>query len=381
MNPVAAREVRERFRSLRSPLALSLWAMLFGLVAVTAYALARAETNHAYAGFQGLGSSVLVATGVGRQMFHVMLILLMAGVLLLVPAQAGVAIVGERERTTLRLLQVSQLSASQIVLGKLASSLGFVFLLLVVAAPLLVIPVLIGGVTVAQVLAGLGMIAATAVATGAMALAASARARTTQGAVLSSYLWVFGLGFGTMLLLLVEVFFLGPSRYQSGFAGQVGFEVSRDEGRELYSAHLNPFIALIDVTGNPLRYESNLIASPFEEFTVRQFNRVLLKRQGFAFRVTSDPNFGSSLLGSLGGSFGPFPIGGRFFEGDTVAAQPIQPAEATTFEAIRPSVWPWTLGILLSLTVLSVWSAIRQVTVPRRRLLRVRRGLVDNGIA
>jgi len=382
--------VRERFRSVRGPIFLSVWALLFGVVAVTAYALSRAEANHAFAGFQGLGSSVLVGSTVGRQMFHVMLMLLMAGVLLVVPAQAGVAIVGERERTTLRLLQVSQLSASQIVLGKLASSLGFVFLLLVVAAPLLVIPVLIGGVSVTQVLSGLGVIAATAVATGALAVAASARARTTQGAVLSSYLWVFGLGFGTMLLLLVEVFFFGPSRYESGFAGQVGFEVARDQGRELYAAHLNPFIALIDATGNPLRYESNLVDSPFEEFTVRQLNRVLLKRQGFAFGVTSDPNFGSSLFGNLGGGFGgfgggPFPVG---FRGDFIenglggfAATAAQAPQATTFEAIRPQVWPWTLGILLGLTVLSVWSAIRQVRVPRRGFLLRRQARGDDGIA
>jgi ABC-type Na+ efflux pump permease subunit len=61
-----------------------------------------------------------------------------------------VAVSSEKDRRTLELLLISQLSDSQLVLGKLAGSLLRVFLLLLAAVPVFVIASLFGGVSMPQ---------------------------------------------------------------------------------------------------------------------------------------------------------------------------------------------------------------------------------------
>ena len=75
---------------------------------------------------------------------------------MVVPGGVALSIVGERERLTLPLLQVSQLSAGQVVRGKLMSSMSYVMLLLVAVAPIVALPSLFGGVSLREAAAGLG---------------------------------------------------------------------------------------------------------------------------------------------------------------------------------------------------------------------------------
>ncbi len=127
MNPVLAREARERFRSRRSVPFLTAWVMGMALITYLLYLLALSLSRST-----GLGQ--LLATGyVGRLMFQVMVLVLMTAVIFVIPPTAAVAIVAERERQTFHLLQVSQLSALQLVLGKLWAAISY-FLILVVAA-------------------------------------------------------------------------------------------------------------------------------------------------------------------------------------------------------------------------------------------------------
>ena len=160
----------------------------------------------------GLGSRMIAAV-VDAVLIGLLVFLLLFGVSQLaldglgngIVIQAAVTIVGERERQTLELLQVSQMSAWGIVVGKLLSSIAFVLLLLVASTPLLVIPVLLGGVTIADVIGGVGMVMAAAVMIGAVSMWTSARAKSTQGAVLGSYVWTVALVIGTLALVVAEL--------------------------------------------------------------------------------------------------------------------------------------------------------------------------------
>ena len=120
MNPVAIRELEERFRTVRSPILLSIWVLVAGALTFLAYLLARSAADAALSdvGFAGIGS-VLASNSMGVFIFEMVMVLLMTGVVFVVPGQAAVTIVGERERQTLQLLQVSQLSPDRIVTGKL----------------------------------------------------------------------------------------------------------------------------------------------------------------------------------------------------------------------------------------------------------------------
>ncbi len=356
MNPVARRELQERFRTLRSPLLISVWVLALGMLTFLSYLVARssAETRIDDSGLAGLGS-VFAASSMGPYILHAVLLGLLTAAVFVVPGQAAVAIVGERERQTLPLLQVSQLSGTRIVVGKLASSLAFILLLLVVALPLLVVPVLLGGVTVGQAVMGVVMVAGTAITIGAVSMWISARARSVQGAVLGSYVVAAVLVFGGFALVAAEVLLLAPedtgrTRYSQG--------LPRDDGRELYSAWVNPYLGLVDASSEVLRFGAEIVPSPYQPF-----RSVLIKRQGFA---AADADVLYDPFARLGGG-----VSGGFVEGDRAfpAAEITQMLPAPTVaDPIRGSIWWRVLVFQTLVTVLALWRASRLVTVPRQKV-------------
>ncbi len=356
MNPVARRELQERFRTLRSPLLVSVWVLAASVLTFLAYLYARgaAESRLDGVGATGLGS-VFASSSMGSFILHTVLLGLLVAAVFVVPGQAAVTIVGERERQTLPLLQVSQLSASRIIVGKLVSALSFILLLLVVVAPLLVIPVLLGGVTVGDVVAGIGMVAAASVTIGAISMWISARAKSMQGAVLGSYVVAVFFVFGSLALILAEVLLLapsdlGPTRYAQG--------IPRDGGREIYASWINPVVGLVDASDDVLQFGGEVVTSPYTPF-----RQILVKRQGFA---------GSS-VDHLYDPFGGVTV--STFEPADFRGIPAQ--VATTFtprhvDPIRGAVWWRTLIFQAAITALAVWRAARLVHVPRARLFRRR---------
>lgn len=366
MNPVARRELQERFRTLRSPLLLGVWVMAASVLTFLAYIYARsaAESSLSSLGDFSLGS-LFASTSMGRFILHSVLLGLLTAMLFVVPGQAAVAIVGERERQTLPLLQVSQLSAWRIVVGKLMSALAFILLLLVATVPLLVIPVLLGGVSIGNALAGIGMVAATAVMVGAVSMWISAGAKSVQGAVLGSYVVAVGLVVGSLALVIAEVYLVGPDADDLGPVRIVA-GVPRDRGRELYSAWLNPYIGMVDASSNALAFRPEVVDSPYTPFW-----QVLLKRQGYAAQSVDFLN------GDWGGS-GGFNTGNGIFVDDfgnltgTVTGT-VGSSASGSVRSIRGRLWVRTLVFEAIVTLLALYAAGRRIKVPRRRLRRLRR--------
>lgn len=356
MNPVAIRELEERFRTVRSPILLSIWVLVAGALTFLAYLLARSAADAALSdvGFAGIGS-VLASNSMGVFIFEMVMVLLMTGVVFVVPGQAAVTIVGERERQTLQLLQVSQLSPDRIVTGKLLSSLSYIVLLVVATTPLLVIPVLLGGVTIGQVFGALGMLIAAAVMIGAVSMWVSARAKSVQGAVLGSYLWAAMLVFGTLALLAGEFLLFAPddtgrARFDGGRA--------RDNGRELYAAWINPYLGMIDASSDTLTIREELLFSPYVPF-----EGVLLKRQGYSYGTAFD------LAGSFSIDSDTTFTSGNF--NSTVFNQQ-QTFRTRTVDPIRTALWWRVLAFEAIVTAVALFAAGRQIKVPRRRV-RLRR--------
>ncbi len=357
MNPVARRELQERFRSLRSPILLSVWVLAAGVLTFLAYLVARSAASSRLDGLGVAGlSSVFASSSMGRFILHTLLIGLLTAVVFVVPGQAAVAIVGERERQTLPLLQVSQLSAWRIVVGKLASALAYVLLLLVATTPLLVIPVLLGGVTIWNVLAGMGLITTASLMIGSVSIWVSARAKSVQGAVLGSYVWTVVLVFGTLALLVAEIFLLGPDTL-----GPTRFDrgIPRDDGRELYAAHINPYLGLVDASSDPIDFRAEVVSSPY-----LPFRSVLVKRQGYAASAVSDFT-------------DPFFFGGGgvrfeeefFFEPGLGAQLPgFVNQGVRAADPIRAPVWPSAVLFELALSLVALGAAARLVRAPRRKL-------------
>ncbi len=359
MNPVLRRELQERFRTLRSPILLSIWVLAAGVLTFLAYVVARnaAEDRFTSFGFGGLGT-LFASASMGRFILHVLLIGLLTAVVFVVPGQAAVAIVGEKERQTLQLLQVSQLSAWRIVWGKLSAALAYVVLLLIATTPLMVIPILLGGVDLMDLVGGVALVLTASIMIGSVSIWVSARAKSVQGAVLGSYMWTVALVFGTLALLVAEFFLIdvdpGLTRFQSGYA--------RDNGRELYSAVINPYVGLVDASSDVLAFQGELVPSPYIPFRA-----MLVKRQGFAASAASSDLFGG--FGFPGQVFVEIEPGFRDFPGGVPAPQQIDRPPN-----IRPPAWPGTVAFELSVSMLALYGTTRLVRAPasRRRVYRRR---------
>ncbi len=139
LNPVLDRELRQRSRSARSIVMMSL--LLTALAGVLYIAhLAMTDTNQ-------FGDPLrAISTGTGAVMYEWVLFTELALLLLIIPGISASAVSGERDRQTLVTLQVTLMGRVSIFFGKVAASSAFVLLLLVASTPLLAVPFLVGGV-------------------------------------------------------------------------------------------------------------------------------------------------------------------------------------------------------------------------------------------
>lgn len=323
INPVLGREIKERFRNRRSAVFVTLWVLGVGLIGYLVYLVAQLTARDAFGLGQGVAGGYM-----GRFIFEGMLALLMTGVVMIVPGLTALTIVGERERQTFHLLQVTQLTPLQIVLGKLSSSMSYFLLLLVAVAPVVALPLLFGGVKLADVAAGLGMLILTAMMLGSVGIWGSARARSSRGAVANAYLWSFVLAFITFAAMGAELLFLsdGP--------------VFPARGREVVSILPNPYVGMVSAVVAPLGSDG-LQGTPFDVIEV-----LLMERQGF-----DQFGFGRGPLGMAVDGDRPLPLR-------------------------RPPVWVYTVAIYVATTVAALYGAARRVRAPatRIRTLRGRNG-------
>ncbi|MFP3915283.1 MAG: ABC transporter permease [Actinomycetota bacterium] len=321
LNPVLGREVKERFRSRRAPVFLTLWVLGVGLIGYLVYLVAQLAARDAFGLGQGVAGGYM-----GRFIFEGMLFLLMTAVVMIVPGLTALSIVGERERQTFHLLQVTQLSALQIVLGKLWSSMSYFLLLLVAVAPVAALPLLFGGVRITDVFVGLGMVILTAVMLGSVGIWGSSRARSSRGAVATAYMWSFVIAFITVAAMGAELLFLSD---RGPFPAQ---------GREVVSVLPNPYVGMVSAVVAPLGSDG-LQGTPFDVVEV-----LLLNRQGF-------DRFGFDIApGGLGDALDQ-------------RAVPLR----------RPPVWVFTVAIYALITLLALRGASRRVRAPAARIRTTRR--------
>lgn len=184
---VARQEFRLRIRAGRWRLLLGLW---FGVLVIF--------TTLLRLSISGTTDGKVVDAGV--VVYGGLVLFVMGLLLLVVPALAAQSVNGDRERGTLATLQVSRLSAAEIALGKFAAAWGTALVFIALTLPMMLYAVTQGGVTVGRLLAGLLVLSLLLGTVVAVALAfSSLLARTTTSAVLS-YLSVFALTLGTLIV-------------------------------------------------------------------------------------------------------------------------------------------------------------------------------------
>lgn len=328
MNPVLARETKERFRSRRVvPWLLTVWILAMGLIGYLLFVIARLIARDSF----GIGPA-LSAGFMGRFLFESMTLLLVTAVVMVVPGLTALAIVGERERQTFHLLQVTQMRPVDLVLGKLSASIAYFILLVVAVLPIVALPLVFGGTSLGDVVVAIGMISLLALMLASVSMWMSARAKSSRGAVAMAYVVSFAMAFLSFAGLGAEYFFSLDE-----------FGRLPSDGVESYSGLINPYLALVSAVEAPLELgQDAFFASPFTPFEAH-----LLQRQD----VGAEAVFG-------GGGIEPGRIrieNGRQF---------------VTYS--RLPLWIWSVVAYVGLTLLSLWRASAIVAAPAKRTIRIK---------
>lgn len=188
INPILATSARQRMRSIRTP------------VIVTVYALLQLAFVLFYS-FDVFGHSVFYIQALRRSVegYVYLLVLQFIMLVLVAPAMTAGSISGERERQTLDLLRVTNTSSVSIVLGKLLESFGFLCLLIFSSLPMLGLILLTGGVTLGQILIAVLFLMLSALEALSIGLFCSAMFRRTVTSTVAAYLGVFAIGAITLV--------------------------------------------------------------------------------------------------------------------------------------------------------------------------------------
>ncbi len=331
-NPVLSRELKERLRTRRATIVVTVY---LGILSLILYALYRAEEASSADPFSGPVASQ--AADVGRTMFEVLVLVMLGLVLFIVPGLTADAVTGERERQTLVPLQVTLLRPRAIVAGKLLASLAFVSLLVLATLPLFGISFILGGVSVGQVAKGVAAVLATGVVVASLSLLCSSLARRTQGAMVLAY------GLALFLAVGAPVLYVGQRSVDDSGAHPAPTVLL-----------LNPFVATADALAPPTDGGGFGSSSPLAGMS--QVVRGL--ETGFDDgQVIAEQEFGDEQAGR--GFAGP---GQVVVLGDAGGRD-----QGSSDGLLGIPFWVRSLGVLGFLTVLSLLVATRRITTPSDR--------------
>lgn len=139
-NPVLSSELKVKMRSFKTILGIILYVGILIFIASLYYSIA---TQNNYYGARAVNAN----QEIGTTLYILVALFQFALIMVIAPAQTSGAISGERERQTLDLLLCTKMSAFEIIIGKLISSLAFILLLIISSLPLFSLVFLFGGIT------------------------------------------------------------------------------------------------------------------------------------------------------------------------------------------------------------------------------------------
>lgn len=223
-NPVVARDLRVQMRGVRSYAYQGLYLAVLSLLAVIGY-----YTSLAANGTSEQGISVVDAQSKLQGFYYFIFYTLAALICLIAPALTASSITTERQRLTLDLLLTTPLSSTELLFGKLLSSVAFLALLLALSLPASTLCVLLGGATLGDVFRVYFLLAIDGLALAAIGLYCSAALKKGSSAL--------GWTYASVIFYVLFTF---------QFSISVGTRLASD-----VFASLNPFLAVVG-GGSPI---------------------------------------------------------------------------------------------------------------------------------
>ncbi len=197
-NPVLMKELKLRFRAFKSFSGLMFYLAVLCIFVVGFLMI--------YTQFSG---TAFFKPSDSFMMFSVLSILQMALVMFITPGLTAGAISTEREKQTLNILLTTTQSSTQIIIGKLLSSVAFLILMLVAGLPLYSLVFLFGGVSPSQYVTIFLFYLVTLIAIGSIGIMFSTITKKTIVSMIATY--------GAMIFLggiTAFFFFIGVSMDQ-----------------------------------------------------------------------------------------------------------------------------------------------------------------------
>lgn len=208
-NPVIRKELRGRMRGRQAFILLTLYLLMISVVIGIVYAGLSSTQSFT-------GGSLEIRQSAGKAIFGTVVLLELFLISFIGPALTSGAITSEREHQTFDLLRTTTLPARSLVMGKLASSMAYLLLLLFAALPIESIAFLLGGVGVEEIIISALLMVVTAVFFCTLGMLFSSLMKRTLAATVASYATIIvsfillGLTF-FMLAALSPVFSMNPS--------------------------------------------------------------------------------------------------------------------------------------------------------------------------
>lgn len=188
-NPIIVKELRGRMRSWRALFNLALYVGILSVFAILTYAVSMPRPS-SYYGSYGY-SSYYYNSGyerLGSGIFSGIIVVQLLLIALLAPGFTAGVLSGEKERQTYEILLLTLLQPAEIVLGKLFSTLSYLFLLIIAAIPVESIVFLVGGVGFDQLIVGLIVPLVATLMLGTLGVMWSSVLRTSGRASRSTYI-------------------------------------------------------------------------------------------------------------------------------------------------------------------------------------------------
>ena len=237
-NPITVKELRSRMRGRRAFVVLTIYLLsMSGFISLVYLAYA-SSTGGPYGPDARDAGKVVFSAVLGAQGFLVIFI---------APAFTAGTITGEKERQTYDLLRTTLLPSNWFVMGKLLSSLSYVFLLLFASIPLLSIAFLLGGVSGLELIVSQVIMAVAAVTFALYGLFCSSLMKSTLAASVLTFGGALFLTLGLPSIVLLFAAIMGPLLFGAASMSWIGEVLLAFGGLLLSATNLPAALVVSDV--------------------------------------------------------------------------------------------------------------------------------------
>ncbi len=191
-NPVFRKELLLRVRSWHFVATIIIYNAILALITLFVFSI---SFNVNYQGSVNYMNALIL--------YSVMASIQFALVLFLVPIFTAGSIAGERERQTLDILLTTKMRPSQIVIGKMMSSIAMVLLLGISSLPVMAVVFSVGGITMKDLLQLEILLVVTAIYTGSLGVLGSAIFKRTVVATIFTYAGTLCLCFASYMVIFI----------------------------------------------------------------------------------------------------------------------------------------------------------------------------------